>query len=150
MTLPDDFSQFVESFLAREVRFLVVGGHAVSVHARPRFTDDFDLWVGTDPDNAARVAAAIADFGFGSLGLSAADFSAPDVIVQLGRPPHRIDILTTLAGVEFEACWERRASATFGRLTTPLIGLDCLRANKRAVGRNKDLADLDLLDGLGD
>ncbi len=148
MTLPADFSQFVESFLARDVRFMVVGGHAVSVYSQPRFTDDFDLWVGTDPANAGRVAAAIADFGFGSLGLSAADFSVPDVVVQLGRPPHRIDILTTLAGVEFDACWERRGAATFGHLTAPLIGIECLRANKRAVGRNKDLADLDQLDGI--
>ena len=118
----------------------------MSVHARPRFTDDFDLWVGTEPGNAARVVAAISDFGFGSLGLSASDFSTPDMIVQLGRPPHRIDILTTLAGVDFEACWEQRITATFGTLTAPMIGIDCLRANKRAVGRSKDLADLDALD----
>ena len=67
------------------------------------------------------------------------------MVVQLGRPPHRIDILTGLTGVEFEACYARRVAGAFGPLTLPLIGLDCLRANKRATGRNQDLADLDLL-----
>ena len=147
MTLPSDFRECAESFVARDVRFMIVGGHAVMTYGYVRATDDFDLWVDRAPDNAARVVQALADFGFGSLGLRTDDFTAPDLVLQLGRPPFRIDILTSLSGVVFEMCYPNRVMVDVGRSVLPFIGRDCLLANKRASGRPKDLLDVDELGG---
>ena len=147
MTLATDFRECAESFVARDVRFLIVGGHAVMTHGYLRFTDDFDLWVDADPANAERVVLALADFGFGSLGLSVADFTSPDAILQLGRPPLRIDVMTSISGVTFDACYEARVVVDVDGAMLPFIGRDCLIANKRASGRSKDLIDVDELGG---
>lgn len=92
--LPKDFNEFVALLNARGAEYLVVGGYAMAVHGRPRQTGDLDLWLKRSPENAQRVLAALQDFGFGELGLLAADFEAPDQVVQLGYPPFRIDLLT--------------------------------------------------------
>lgn len=147
MTLPEDFRDCAALFAAHSVRFMVVGGHAVMAHGFPRFTDDFDLWVEPSAQNGSRVTAALAAFGFGSLGLQPADFEAEDVIVQLGRPPRRIDVITSLSGVTFERCYPERVEVEVEGLALPVIGRDCLIANKRATGRLKDLADVE---GLGE
>lgn len=152
MHLSPDFRELAESFLSREVRFLIgfaglaaVGAHALAVHGHPRYTGDVDVWTEPTPENAARVVAALSDFGFGGVGLTAADFSMPDQVVHLGYPPNRIDLLTGRSGVTFEACYPGRMVVDAGGLTLPVIGRDCLRANKRATGRPQDLADLDAL-----
>jgi hypothetical protein len=122
------------------VRFLIVGGHAVTFHGYPRFTADLDLWIATDAKNALRVNQALKEFGFGSL-FDAADFTKPGYAVQLGRPPYRIDILTSIQGVNFAAAYARRKTLNVDNLKLPFIGLDELLANKRAVGRLHDLDD---------
>lgn len=94
MELNRDFSEFIACFAARDVRFLIVGGYAVAAHGHPRYTKDLDVWVRVDPDNARRIIDALGDFGFGGLGLAVEDFLADDVVVQLGREPQRIDLLT--------------------------------------------------------
>lgn len=146
MNLGPDFSEFIGSLTGKGVRYLLVGGYAVGFHGRPRYTKDMDVWIGRDEGNAARMVEALEDFGFGSLGLKADDFLAPDRIIQLGYAPNRIDILTTLPGVEFDACYESRVETKLGgELTVNFIGLEDLKRNKRASGRYQDLADLEML-----
>ena len=148
MVLNPDFRSFLESLAKHDVRYLLVGGYSVAIHGSPRYTKDLDLWIFADPSNAERLIRAIEDFGFGSLHLSAADFVIPGYVIQLGQAPARIDLLTSLEGVEFEGCWRRRLTIDVDGLALPVISLPDLRANKRALGRHRDLADLDdLADG---
>ncbi|MBK6469711.1 MAG: hypothetical protein IPF94_02960 [Betaproteobacteria bacterium] len=139
-----DFKEFAESLAAQGVEYLLVGGYALAAHGHPRYTGDIDFWIGPDPTNIERLLRALRQFGFGSLGLTAADFDA-DSVVQLGHPPRRIDLLTAIDGVEFGACWSRRVTLGVDGLDLNLIGLDDFVANKRATGRLKDLADLESL-----
>ena len=139
-----DFKEFAESLAAQGVEYLLIGGYALAAHGHPRFTGDIDFWIGPDPSNIERLLLALQQFGFGSLGLTAADFSA-DSVVQLGQPPRRIDLLTAIDGVQFDACWSRRLTLSIDALTLNLIGLEDFVANKRATGRMKDLADLESL-----
>lgn len=148
MELNRDFSEFIACFAARDVRFLIVGGYAVAAHGHPRYTKDLDVWVRVDPDNARRIIDALGDFGFGGLGLVVEDFLADDVVVQLGREPQRIDLLTFVSGVEFDDAYEHRVLVRIGAVEVPVIGRTELRRNKLATGRLRDLADVEDL-GLG-
>jgi predicted nucleotidyltransferase len=135
-----DFREFIALLNSNAVKFLIVGGHAVTFHGNPRFTADLDLWVATDADNALRVNQALKEFGFGNL-FDTGDFSRPGYAIQLGRPPYRIDILTSIQGVEFAPAYARRKILRADGLELPFIGLDELLVNKRAVGRLHDLDD---------
>lgn len=145
MILSPDFRDFFASLNGRNVRYLVVGGYAVALHGHPRYTKDIDVWIGLGEENATRLIQAIEDFGFGSLGLKDEDFLVPDQIVQLGYPPSRIDIITTLPGVNFEECYTVRVEVPVDGLTINFIDLENLKNNKRASGRYQDLADLENL-----
>ena len=145
MEFDPDFREFIESFIAHDVRFLIVGGYALAAHGLPRATGDLDAWVWLGGDNAERIVAALDDFGFGGLGLSANDFESSGRVVQLGDPPYRIDILTSIDGVAFDDAWERRLAVPLGELTAPFIGRADLVVNKRAAGRPQDVADVDRL-----
>lgn len=145
MELDRDFSEFIACCVARDVRFLIVGGYALAAHGHPRFTKDLDVWVWLDPDNAGRLITALGDFGFGSLGLTPADFADPDVVVQLGHAPKRIDLLTSIDGVGFDECWADHVVLEISGLAVPFIDVDHLIANKRASGRLQDLADAEVL-----
>lgn len=147
MQLDKDFSEFVSLLNAHEVRFLVVGGYALAAHGLPRYTGDFDTWIWLDSDNARRVLDALEEFGFGGLGITEDDFTRMDSIVQLGYPPHRIDLLTSIDGVDFENAWPRRLEVEFGNATIGFIGREDLLTNKRAAGRPQDLADIARLTG---
>lgn len=146
MTIAPDFREFAASLNAREVRYLIVGGYAVAFHGHPRYTKDLDVWIERTEENAERLLQALADVGFGHVGLDEDDFLTPDRLVQLGYPPLRIDLLTSVSGVEFEACYEHRDVAEIEGVMLPFIGLAELRANKRASGRHQDLADLENLE----
>jgi len=135
-----DFRKFIALLSSNAVRFLIVGGHAVTFHGFPRFTADLDLWVETGSENAMRVSQSLKAFGFGNL-FDTNDFSRPGYAIQLGRPPYRIDILTSIQGVDFGAAYARRKILKAEGLELPFIGLDELLANKRAVGRLHDLND---------
>jgi predicted nucleotidyltransferase len=135
-----DFREFIALLNSNAVRFLIVGGHAVTFHGAPRFTADLDLWVATDWKNAGRVNQALTEFGFGNL-FDADDFSRPGYAIQLGRPPYRIDILTSIQGIDFAPPYARRKTLKADGLELPFIGLNELLANKRAVGRLHDLDD---------
>jgi len=125
--------------------FLVVGAHALAIHGRPRATGDLDLWVRPTPENAARVWRALADFGAPLDSITVADLTRPDVVFQIGVAPRRIDILTSISGVEVSEAWGGRGTVPIGDLTVPGLGREALIANKRAVGRLQDLADLEAL-----
>lgn len=140
MFLHKDLKDFIAMLVAREVRFLVVGGVAVNAHGFVRMTSDFDFWVATDAVNAAKIADALAEFGFPEFDQDC--FRRPGEIVQFGRPPHRVDILTSITAVDFETCYDRRVMATLDGISLPFIALEDLMINKRAVGRPKDLADV--------
>ena len=145
MILSPDFRDFFGSLNERSVRYLVVGGYAVALHGHPRYTKDIDVWIGLDKENATRLVKAIEDFGFGSPGLKKEDFLVPDQTVQLGYPPSRIDIITTLPGVVFDECYTERVEVSVDELAINFIDLENLKENKRASGRYQDLADLENL-----
>ncbi len=142
MALQTDLSEFVVLLISRKVEFLVVGGHAVAFHGHPRYTGDIDILVRPTSENAARVMDALAAFGFGALSLTIEDLSKPGRMIQLGRPPNRIDILTMISGLSFEQAWTSRVQGDLGGHTVDYIGLDALIANKKASGRDKDLLDV--------
>jgi len=140
-----DFVDLLRAFSDHEVRFLIVGAYALGVHGRPRATGDLDVWVDPTPDNAARVMSALRAFGAPMTEITTDDFSRPGIVFQMGLPPYRIDVLTTLSGLSFAEVWPGRTSAVFGPLTVDVIGRDAFIANKRATGRAKDLGDIESL-----
>jgi hypothetical protein len=146
--LDKDLLELLVLFRSREVEFLVVGGHAVAFHGYPRLTEDLDLFVRPDVANGARVVEALEEFGFGSLELQASDFQAEDRVIQLGRRPNRIDLLTKLYGVTFDDAWRRRVAASLDGAPVWMISRDDLVRNKRATGRPQDAVDADTLEGL--
>lgn len=147
MRMNRDFRELLECFASHDVRYLVIGGWALAAHGVPRMTKDLDLWVWPDSANARKVVAALEAFGFGDLGLTADDFQAPDVVIQLGYPPNRVDLLTTPSGVDFEGCWPGRMQVVLdGGASVPFIGIEELIANKQATGRPQDLVDIALLE----
>jgi len=140
-----DFKEFVELLNSIGVEYLIVGGYALAAHGHPRYTGDLDIWIRASARNVDKLLDALARFGFGELGLKAEDFLSPGTIVQLGYPPSRIDLLTAIDGVEFDACYARRVVMNIAGVELPIIGLEEFRANKRAAGRAQDLADLQSL-----
>jgi hypothetical protein len=145
MELNQDFREFIKSLNDNQVRYLVADGYAVAVYGYPRYTKDIDTWVDRNRDNVDRLMAALEHFGFESLGLRLEDFLEPGQIIQLGHPPNRIDLLTSLTGVSFEACYEKRVILDNEDLRINFIDLANLKANKKAAGRHQDLADLENL-----
>jgi hypothetical protein len=144
--LGKDVRDLLALFAKHGVRYLIVGGFAVAVHGVPRYTKDMDLWVEASPDNAVKIVAAIGEFGFASLGLVADDFTAPDMVIQLGYEPNRIDLLTGLTGVQFADAYPRRITTMIGDIEVTIIDRESLIANKRALGRPQDLADAEELE----
>lgn len=143
--LNKDFKEFIELLQSNSVEFLVVGAHALAVHGRPRYTGDIDIWVRPEPSNFARLIRALDAFGFAALGVSAEDFMAPQAMVQLGYPPARIDLLTSIDGVTFEDCFAHRLDVMIAGTLLPVISIDDLIRNKLAAGRAKDLVDVESL-----
>lgn len=108
MVLNPDFKEFLRLLNDNKVRYLVTGGYAVALYGYPRYTKDLDIWIELDRNNAENLVIALKEFGFASLELSAEDFLEPGTIIQLGHPPNRIDLLTTLSGIDFKPCFESR------------------------------------------
>jgi hypothetical protein len=145
MNLNHDFKEFVRFFIDHDVRFMIVGGYAVAAHGHPRYTKDLDVWVLAESGNADRIMAALVDFGFGDVGLSAHDFEQADAVIQLGREPNRIDILTAATGLTFDEAYPHCVLVPVGDLQVPFISVEDLRKNKIATGRLQDLADAEAL-----
>jgi len=127
---------------------VIVGGYALAFYGAPRFTGDLDILVKPDAENAGRVIEALKEFGFVSPDLTAEDFVSPDLVVQIGLPPVRVDILTSITGVSWDDAWKNRKSGAYGETATNYIGMGEFVKNKQALGRKKDLADLESLDKL--
>jgi hypothetical protein len=134
---------------AHEVRFLIVGGIAFSFYAEPRYTKDLDIWIDPEPENVQRLLRTLDEFGFGSVGLKAEDFLAPGRFVQLGYPPGRIDLLTSIPGVSFAEAWANRVENKLGNARAFYLSKPDLIRNKRAVARPQDLVDVQTLEAYG-
>lgn len=145
MEIQQDFKELLELFNKHNVEYVVVGGYALAFHGAPRYTGDMDILVNPDVINAGRIIAALEDFGFGSVGLTATDFESPDQIIQLGVPPVRVDIITSITGVSLKDAFSTRAKGKYGDTPVYFIGREQFLLNKRALGRKKDLADLEAL-----
>jgi len=143
--LNQDFKEFFELLNANQVQYLVVGGYAIAIHGHPRYTKDIDVWVAMTAENAEKIVRALNEFGFASLGLKADDFLTPDQVIQLGYEPSRIDILTTISGVEFSTCYDSRVNMDVDGVQITVIDNENLKKNKKASGRPQDLADVDQL-----
>jgi len=143
MELQADFRDLLASFNGRGVEYLIVGGYALAFHGAPRYTGDLDLLIRPTGENARRVLAALVDFGFADLDLVEDDFTAPGKVVQLGVPPVRVDLMTSISGVTWDDAHASRAPGRYGELEVEFIGRDAFVANKRASGRARDLADLE-------
>lgn len=137
------------ALLDNEARFLLVGAFALAAHGAPRATGDLDVWVDATPENAQRVLRALQTFGapLQALGIVQADFETHEQVVQLGLPPRRIDLLTSITGVGFEEAWPHRVTVRVDSLDIPILGREQLLRNKRALGRARDLADIEALEG---
>lgn len=145
MPLPEDWRAFIESLNSSGVEYLVVGAVALAHHGFPRYTGDLDVLVRNSPGNAERLESALMKFGFASLGLKAADFVDSYRVIQLGVPPGRIDVLTSLTGVSFDQAWSGRVEAVLDTTRVNFIGREALILNKKMTGRAKDKADLEAL-----
>jgi hypothetical protein len=143
-----DFAEMLSALSAAGAEFLVVGAHALAAHGYPRATGDLDVWIAATPENAPRVWRALVTFGAPLHELSQDELARPGLVFQMGLPPARIDLLTSIDGVEFADAWPRRLEATVGGQRVPLIGAEDLIRNKRAVGRPRDLADVAELEAL--
>jgi len=146
VVLNQDFKEFIQLLNDNRVRYLVVGGYAVALHGYPRYTRDIDIWVELSEENATHIVEALEQFGFASLGLKESDFLVKEQVIQLGYAPNRIDIITTLSGVTFAECYEKRVPVEIDGVKINFIDLDSLRKNKKATGRLQDLADLENLE----
>ena len=141
-TLHPDFKAFLRCLLDRDVNFLLIGGHAVSAHGYDRYTGDIDVWIEISEENAARVVAALKDFGFWSADFTPKLFLDRGRMAHIGREPVKIEILNDVSGLEFEGARSRAVVMSVGGLAIPVISLGDLRTNKLASGRPHDLADL--------
>lgn len=144
----EDYLDMLSVLLNAGARFLVVGAHALSVHGVPRTTGDIDIWIERTERNAERVWAALNEFGapIDAIQLKREDLLASGQVVQIGVAPRRIDLLTSITGVEFEAAWNKRVVHSVPPLDVPFIGRDDLIRNKKATGRLQDLADVESLE----
>ena len=144
--LPEDFKDFLKLLNSHGVEYLLIGGYAVAYHGYIRTTQDIDLWIRLSPDNAQRIAEAIAEFGFAPEGMKPEIFLQPDKIIKMGVPPLRIEVLTSVSGVAFDECYRTRETVDMGDYTIPIINREMLMKNKKASGRMKDLADVENLE----
>ena len=145
MDVQPDFRDLFALLNEHKVEYLIVGGYALAFHGAPRYTGDIDILVRPHPENARRILQALAAFGFQFPNLTASDFQNPDKVVQLGVPPVRIDLITSITGVSWEEADAFKEAGYFGDVPVHYIGREQYVANKRAIGRKKDLADIEAL-----
>lgn len=148
----DDWFALLSELLDGGSRFVVVGAHAMAVHGFPRATQDLDVWIDCERGNAEKTLHALAKFGarLDALGVTLSDLTTPGMVIQIGLPPNRVDVLTAISGVDdFASAWDARVEHVIRGRAIPFLDLERSRQNKRASGRTKDLADLERL-GNGD
>jgi len=143
--LPNDFKEFLKLLNAHQVEYLLIGGYAVGYHGYPRATADMDIWIAINPVNSEKIVTVLKEFGFNVAGLSAELFLKEWQIIRLGLPPIRIEITTSISGVNFSECYQSKIEDELDGVKINLISLNYLKINKRASGRHQDLADLEKL-----
>lgn len=141
--LNPDFRDFLHAFVDAGVEFLVIGAYALSFHGAPRASGDIDIFIRPSAENAARVWRALLAFGapVTATGVTQTDFEKPDLVYQIGLPPRRVDVLTSISGVSFDDAWSSRTPAMLTGRIVHFIGKEMFVRNKLAAGRPKDLAD---------
>lgn len=144
--LSSDFKEFLKLLQENNVRYLLVGGYAVAFHGYPRTTGDMDIWVAVDQNNVSKVIDSLKEFGFNVGELTKDLFSNPQIIIRMGVPPYRIEIITSADGVNFEECYSNRVIEKIDDIDISLISKKDLISNKKAAGRNKDLNDVENLE----
>lgn len=137
-----DFREFLELLTEEKVEYLLVGGYAVAVHGYPRYTGDIDFWVNNTDRNADRIIKVLEKFGISGLGITKEDLTKKDSIIQIGVPPNRIDLITSVEALTFEKAYQRREIKQIDSIDTNIISLDDLKTNKKALGRDKDKDDI--------
>jgi hypothetical protein len=145
MKVEKDYEELLDLFNRHSVKYCIVGSFALAFYARPRYTKDLDILIDPTIENARRVLDALKDFGFGSLALSEDDFTEKGKIIQLGYEPVRVDILTSLEGMDFSTIWDNRSHGQFGKQQVCFIGLNEFIKVKQAANRSQDRADLEIL-----
>lgn len=143
--LPEDFKDLLKLLNLHEVKYLLIGGYAVSYHGYIRTTDDIDFFIGISEENAEKINNVLIDFGFQG-GVDKNLFLTKENIVRLGAPPLRVELLTSISGISFEECWENRVLDKIEGVSVPIISLRDLIKNKSSTGRTKDLADIEHLE----
>jgi hypothetical protein len=145
LNLQKDLADFVASCLSHKVEFLIVGGYAVALHGYPRFTKDIDLLIACSLKNAERIECVLREFGVPESEVARADILKPGYAIQVGRPPNRVDLLTSISGVDWDAAWASKIQIKLSGQKCWMIGRDLLIQNKRASARPQDLVDVDNL-----
>lgn len=146
MEVAQDFDEFIGCLTAHGVEFVIVGAYALAYHGAPRFTGDLDVLIQPTADNAARLLAALAAFGFPATGLTPAAVADERRMIEMGVPPVQIHVMSTISGVSWSEIWAQRAEGPFGNRMVQYIGREALIRNKRAAARPKDLSDIDALE----
>ena len=141
-----DFREFVALLNRHAAKYMIVGGYAVGIHGHPRYTGDLGIWLLPEQDNVIKILKVINEFGFGSLDIKEADLTKEDSIIQLGYPPLRIDLLTSIDGVHFDECYPNKKTLSIDGLNVDFIGYADLIKNKKASGRHQDLSDIENLE----
>lgn len=139
----EDFKEFVELLNKNDAEYLIVGGYAVGVHGHPRYTGDLDIWLNPTEKNAHKIVNCVNEFGFGSFGLKWEDFTKENNVVQLGYPPLRIDLLSSIDGVTFTECYQNRKIVDIDGISFNFIGYQDLVKNKQSSGRPRDIDDIE-------
>lgn len=146
MKVEKDYKELLELFNEHNVKYCIIGSFALAFYARPRYTKDLDILVEPTSQNARKILAALKDFGFGELDLTEQDFIEPGQVVQLGYEPVRIDLITSITGLDFVKIWKNRSSRRFGNIDVFFIGLKEFIESKKKADRLQDRADLELLE----
>jgi hypothetical protein len=146
MRLNKDWREFLKLLNSHGVDYVIVGAQSLAFHGRPRYTGDLDILVRSTAKNARMLVDLLNRFGFADSGFKEADFLEAGQLIQLGRAPNRIDLLTSISGVTSDEAFTTKVSAELDRIPVFILGKDALIRNKRAVGRPQDLADIDILE----
>lgn len=146
MKINSDFRDLLRNLNEAGTRYLIVGGYAVMVHTEPRYTKDLDIWIEPEEANARAMLDALARFGAPTADVAPTDFLEPEVFFQVGVEPVRVDIMTSVTGLDFAGAWSRKVLVDFGGETAPVLCREDILAAKKASGRVQDQADARSLD----
>jgi hypothetical protein len=146
MRLSNDLREFLELLNSRVVEYVIVGAYSPAFHGRPRYTGDLAILIRARPTNAAKIVDLLNEFGFAHSGFRESDFTEPNQVIQLGRAPNRVDLLSSISGVSTDEAFASKVCAELDGIPVFILGKDALIQNKRAVGQPQDLADLDMLE----